>query len=271
MPRRRAKRMSPLKLKKLREKQHLEKVKEEKELQTEVVHVRDISFHRTHRLVVEYKDWNCWLKHVTEYWKQFYKLNFRPDESWKDIVHKIEADANDLLAQPSGCFFIRKVTLSTECKTWKTGRHNLITNVPEIGKGVIKMPQVAQDIKVVRLDLLRTPKLFQQSEKYLVEMRKLELEREEIDKKIAKLRIRLRVERGNPDFKLKIDNQHLHSKINEIKYGKPLTAEEEIQKIRKLTENQKNKIQELEVELAEKRRLAEKEAFIEFLTDSISD
>ena len=35
--------------------------------------------------------------------------------------------------------------------------------------------------------------------------------------------------------------------------------------------NQKNKIAELEEELAEKRRLAEKEAFIEFLTDSISD
>ena len=70
---------------------------------------------------------------------------------------------------------------------------------------------------------------------------------------------------------MKIDNQHLHSKINEIKYGKPLTAEEEIQKIRKLTENQKNKIAELEEELAEKRRLEEKEAFIEFLTDSISD
>ena len=121
MPRRRAKRMSPHKLKKLREKQHLEKVKEEKELQTELVHIRYLSFHRTHRVVVKYSDWNCWIKNVTEYWNQFYKLKFRPDESWKDIVRKIEADADDLLAQPSGCFLIKKVRLSTDCKNWKTG------------------------------------------------------------------------------------------------------------------------------------------------------
>ena len=166
MPRRRAKRMSAKMLAKLREK-HLPKAKDEKELQTELVHIRYLSFHRTHRVVVKYSDWNCWIKNVTEYWNQFYKLKFRPDESWKDIVRKIEADADDLLAQPSGCFLIKKVSLSTDCKNWKTGRHSLVTNVLDIGKGMIQDPEVVQDIEVIRSDLLRTPKLFQQSEKYL--------------------------------------------------------------------------------------------------------
>ena len=256
--------MSAKMLAKLREK-HLPKATDEKELQTEVAHISKIIFHRKHRFIVDYKDWNGWIKEITEYWKTFREIKFRPDETYVDVVRRIETETDDLFGQPSGCFFIQKVRLSTECKNWKTSRDALITKVPELGKGMIFDKVIAQDIEVIRSDLLRTPKLFQQSEKYLVEMRQLELEGGDIDKKIAKLRIRLRVERKNPDMKLKIDTpKEIHNKMNAIKsdWNNP---EEEFEKIKKLTKNQKYKLEKLEEEYQEQLQLEEEGRLLDFI------
>ena len=94
-------------------------------------------------------------------------------------------------------------------------------------------------------------------------MRKLELEREEIDKNIARLRIRLRNERRNEDFKVKIDTpKHILNKANVIKsdWNNP---EEEFEKIKKLTKKQKDKLENLEMEYEEQKRLEEQESIIE--------
>lgn len=96
-------------------------------------------------------------------------------------------------------------------------------------------------------------------------MRQLELEGGDIDKKIAKLRIRLRVERKNPDMKLKIDTpKEIHNKMNAIKsdWNNP---EEEFEKIKKLTKNQKYKLEKLEEEYQEQLQLEEEGRLLDFI------